>query len=175
MLDVRRLYAMKRALPTSALVVLLCSFATAGQFEPEHWAKAERDIQRLSPRSFVGLPRPITRFLLRHGYTIPQAYEYKGQHNAVRGQFNNDRTSDWAILASRDGSSQILVFWSGSPARVTRLSREPDAGFLQGFGDDIIGYSRVISVTKRKEILLWHREFGGPKPPPIRHLSLIHI
>ena len=169
MLDVRRLFLMKRTAATSVLLILFCCSEAAGQFEPERWAKAERDIPRLSPSSYTGLPRPIARFLLRHGYTIPQAYDYKGQHNVVRGRFNNDRSTDWAILASRDGSSQILVFWSGSPARVTRLRRKPDANFLQSYGGDIIGYSRVISVANRKDILFWHREFGGPKPPPIRH------
>jgi hypothetical protein len=36
-------------------------------------------------------------------------------------------------------------------------------------GDDRIGYSRSISVVGQQYILDHYREYGGPKPPPIRH------
>jgi hypothetical protein len=154
---------------TAVLHLLFVSLSAAGQIDQERWARAEREIRRLSPEISLGLPRPVSGYLRRHGYTIPQAHDRQGSHNVARGRFDGDAAWDWAVLGSRGGSSEILVFWGGSAARVTRLARRADAGYLQTIGYDQIGYSRSISVVGRKYILDHHRAYGGPKPPPIRH------
>ena len=153
----------------AVLLFLFASLGAASPIEPDQWARAEREIRRLKPETLPGLPRSVSRYLRRHGYTIPQLYDGERPHNAVRGHFDADATWDWAVLGSRGGRSEILVFWRGSSARVTRLARQTDFGYLQTVGDDRIGYSRGISVVGRQYILDHHRAYGGPKPPPIRH------
>lgn len=154
---------------TAVLLLLFVSYSAGGQIDQERWWRAEQEIRRFAPHKLLGLPPSVTRYLRRHGYRIPQAYDREGPHNAVRGRFDNNPTWDWAVLGSRGGQSEILVFWAGSAARVTRLARHNDAGYLQTFGADRIGYSRGISVVGRKYILDHYRAYGGPRPPPIRH------
>lgn len=158
---------MQRITKTPVLLLLFVSLSAAGQIDQQRWARAEREI-RLTPQTFLGLPALVSRYLQRNGYTIPQSYERQQPHNAVRGHFDTDAALDWAVLGSRGGSSEILVFWAGSAARVTRLARQTDAGYLQTVGYDRIGYSRNISVVGQKYILDHYRAYGGPKPPPIR-------
>ena len=128
-----------------------------------------RAMLRIAPQAYPGLPRSVSRYLQRHGYSIPQSSASTRPHNALRGRFNDDSRQDWAILASRDGFSTILVFWGGSAARVTKLDRALDSGYLQGLEGDANWYSRRISVVGRAYILERYRRYGGPKPPPIRH------
>ena len=154
---------------TAGLLLWFVSLSAAGQIDQQRWARAEREIRRLAPQTYRGLPRSVSSYLRRHGYAIPQAYGSKAPQNAVRGRFDGDSTRDWAVLGSHGGRSEILVFWGGSTARITRLAQRPDAGYLQTFGDDRIGYSRGISVVGRKFILNHYHAYGGPRPPPIRH------
>ena len=110
----------------------------------------------LPPQAYRGLPRSVSRYVRRHGYTIPQARGIR-QHSVVRGRFDDDGRDDWAVLASRGGQTALLVFWRGSAAKVTRLASHAD------FAD------RSISVVGRQYILEHSRRYGAPKPPPIRH------
>jgi hypothetical protein len=153
----------------TVLLLFLVSLTAAGQIDQARWARAEREIRRLTAQPSLGLPRSVSRYLRRHGYTIPQAYDLQRPHNAVRGHFDGDATWDWAVLGSLGGRSEILVFWGGSVARVTRLARRFDASYLQTVGDDRIGYSRSVSAVGQQYILDHYHEYGGPKPPPIRH------
>jgi len=147
----------------------MATLGIGGQSDQARWVQAEREIRRVAPQTYYGLPRAVSHYLQRHGYTIPQSYDIARQHNAVRGYFDGDAMADWAVLASRQGSSQILVFWGGSAARVTPLAREADSGYLQTVSEDAIGYSRGISVVGREYILEHYGRYGGPKPPAIRH------
>jgi hypothetical protein len=157
---------------TEVLLLSILSVGALAQVETRWLVQAERDIPRVAPWTYRGLPRRIAGYLDRHGYTIPQSYETERQHNAVRGQFDADRTLDWAVLASRGGYSQILVFWGGSVARITELNRRSDANYTGDVGGGQIGYSRLISVVGRQYILERYRRYGGPKPPPIRHEAI---
>lgn len=160
---------MNLAAITVVLAFALSSGTAVAQSDPKLWAQAERDIRRVAPLSYRALPRAVARYLVRRGYTIPQSYDTDGQHNAVRGHFDDDDVPDWAVLASRGGASQILVFWGGCSARVATLNRRPDADFLQGLGEERIGYSRTISVAGRANIIAHYRAYGGRKPPRVRH------
>lgn len=157
---------------TAVLLLLFVSLSAAGQIDQQRWARAEREIRRLTPQTCRGLPRSVSHYLRRHGYTIPQSYDRQELHNVVRGRFDGDAAPDWAVLGSRGGSSEILVFWAGSAARVTRLARRPDFGYLQTVGEERIGYSRSISVVGQQYVLDHFRAYGGPKPLPIRHDAL---
>jgi hypothetical protein len=154
---------------TAVLLLWFVSLSGAGQIDQQRWARAEREIRRLTPQTYRGLPRSVSRYLRRHGYTIPQSYDRQEPHNVVRGRFDGDASLDWAVLGSRGGSSEILIFWAGSATRVTRLARRADFGYLQTVGDNRIGYSRGISVVGQQYILDHYRAYGGPNPPPIRH------
>jgi hypothetical protein len=151
-----------------------CSAVAAQERSPELW-QGEPTIRRLAPRDFPTAPRDVVNDLLHQSYTIPQAFDFAKPHNMVRGDFDGDRLLDWAVLGTRSGFSEILVFWRGSAANVTRIALSKDANYLQstgGAGADEVGYSRRISVVGRREILRYHRYFGGPKPPPITHSGI---
>jgi hypothetical protein len=156
--------------PTAILIFMLAHLGSPGQIAREHSAEAEHEIRRVAPEAYRGLPASVARYLRRHGYTIPQTYDVARQHNAVSGLLDDDTERDWAVLASRDGYSQILVFWGGTVASVTRLEPRADAGYLQTVGTGArIGYSRGIGVVGREYILDHHQAYGGPMPPPILH------
>jgi hypothetical protein len=154
---------------TAVLLLCVVSLSGAGQIDQQRWARAEREIRRLTPQTYRGLPRSVSHYLRRHGYTIPQAYDRQEPHNVVRGRFDGDGLTDWAVLGSRGGSSEILVFWAGSASRVTRLARRANPGYVQTVGPDRLGYSRSISVVGRQYILDHYRAYGGPSPPSILH------
>lgn len=169
-----RLLRMSRL--TAIAVFILASAAGAGAFQgdadlisPKRWKQAEREIRRLAPQTFPVLPKSVMEYLAYHGYTIPQLYDCDEPHNVIRGYFNGDKSVDIAVLGSRRGYSEILVFWNSSTKRVAKLERRLDANFLQTVGDDKIGYSRGIEVVGREYILDHYRAYGGPQPPPIRH------
>lgn len=134
------------------------------------WSAADSATVRLSPTAFPELPASVTRALLARRCTVPQAWDGEQQpHNVIRGEFARRGQSDWAVLCSRDHHSTVLVFWNGSGDSVAVLGSVPDAGFLQGVGDNRIGFSRIIGVVKGDYILDHYREYGGPQPPPIDH------
>jgi hypothetical protein len=154
---------------TALVTLLIASLSPTAQIAPQRWAEAEREIRRLAPAAFRDLPAPVAAYLRQHGYTIPQVYDTPRPHNVVTGRFDADAAPDWAVLASRGGTSRVLVFWGGSAARVTTLAPRRDADYLQTTSEDTIGYSRGISVVGRQYIVEHHRRYGGPALPPIRH------
>jgi hypothetical protein len=153
----------------TAVLLLLAQLVMAELDPPERWAETPEAIHQIAPDEYPGLPSPVVRYLLRHGYRIPQTYDEAKHHNVVRGRFDGDSHSDLAVLGSRDGYSQVLVFWGGSPHRVSALERHPDADYLRSVGGGKVGYSRSISVVGRDYILEHHRRYGVTQPPPIRH------
>lgn len=71
---------------TAVLLLLFVSYSAGGQIDQERWWRAEQEIRRFAPHKLLGLPPSVTRYLRRHGYRIPQAYDREGPHNAVRGR-----------------------------------------------------------------------------------------
>lgn len=148
--------------------------ATAGFRAPvppaDPWSAADFATVRLSPAAFPELPRNIVQALLHRGCTIPQLWgEEQKPHNVIQGEFARPGQTDWAVLCSRDRKSAVLVFWAAAIDAVDEATAVPDLGFLQGVGDDQIGFSRRIGVASREYILDHYREYGGPEPPPIDH------
>jgi hypothetical protein len=110
-------------------------------------------IKRLNPTAFTSLPQNIQSFLSNAGYTIPQSIERQEPHNVISGAFINAGQVDWAVLASRGGNSELLVFPNGSTAPIHKIERDLD--------DPI----RSIQVASPSYIRDHYTAYGGPKPP----------
>jgi len=100
---------------------------------------------------------------------VPQSYGRQTPHNIIRGHFTSANQMDVAALCSRARVSSILVFRGGSSTDVAELASSPDAGFLQGLGPGVIGYSRSLAAADPKYIQDHYVRYGGPKPPPLDH------
>ena len=157
-----------------ALVLIPFAAPIPTQWKPSDldWDRAANKIRRLSPSTFNKLPADMIGELNRRQCTIPQIDGSPQPHNVVKGSFTGKGQIDWAVLCSRGGESSILVFKGQSIKGVLELANGPDKHWLQGVGERRIGYSRMISAANSEAILLYHREFGGPKPPPIDHQGI---
>jgi hypothetical protein len=99
---------------------------------------------RLSPSAFPQLPETVKLALIKAGFTIPQSFADSIPHNVISGEFCKRGQIDWAVLASQNRVSCILIFWGGSDQDTTHLRQFPDENFLQETGDQTIGFSRAI-------------------------------
>lgn len=156
-----------------ALLVAAPLVVPAGANAQDEWDRAAAAVVRLEPARFPDLPGAVRAELERLGCRVPQAFYPEEPHNVIRGNFARAGQEDWAVLCSRDGASEIRVFWGG-PARCPSPIGEPspDRGWLQGIGEGRIGYSRLIRAVDRDFIMSMYAEFGGPKPPPIEHQGI---
>ena len=68
----------------------------------------------LSPNAFSQLPKEIIDYLTKNHYTIPQVYWNRHRNNAIHGQFYRKEQYDWAVIASKNGFSRIIIFKNGS-------------------------------------------------------------
>ena len=123
-----------------------------GQIEREHWDRADSLTVRVSPTEFDELPENIVQYLLDEGYTIPQSWFYSEPHNVLSGSFQKQGQTDWAVLASKERESKILVFWNGSEKNPAEISQLPDRNFLSAIGRDQIGFARAINATGKDHI-----------------------
>ena len=140
----------------------------------QDWERADLETKRLAPAAFSNLPLDIRRDLERRECTIPQPFGTRDPQNVITGAFTRLGDTDWAILCSVRRVSTILIYREGSVQNVDQIARSTDHSFLQVVdydpgGKPIAGYSRALGVADAKHILTHHRDFGGPKPPPIDH------
>ncbi len=156
-----------------AAVVMAMPIAAGSQLpSPDAWREADRATIRLDPETFTELPRPLQIELRRRGCSIPQPFTKGRRQNVIRGSFTRVGQVDWAALCSRDLTSAILVFRNGNPGAVEQLARRPDADFLQGIGENQIGFSRSIGVASAGFIRQHHEWYGGPVPPSLTHAGI---
>ena len=144
--------------------IFFTSMSDAGE-----WDEAEKQIVRLGPTRFSELPRNIFDELKARGCRIPQAYGFDKPHNVIKGEFAAKYQQDWAVLCSKGGSSEILIFWGGPVRCSSGLRKRQDQHWLQVVATGKIGYSRAISTVGSDQILSYYEAFGGPVPPPIKH------
>jgi hypothetical protein len=133
--------------------------------------ESHSDIRYLSPEDFPDLPKNIAEYLRTEGYSIPQSYWPFTPHNVIQGAFARPDQKDWAVLASKDESSSIIVFWNGSIENMAFLATRPDSRYKQYAGKDIgVYFSRVIS-TVDKTIIVRCNELYTPanELPPLDH------
>ena len=153
----------------AVIMLLNCGQVCCMSQALDKWHYAEMAIKRMSPVAFPQLPKAIIKSLQKRGCRIPQADEISKPHNVIRGQFANPKQNDWAILCSRKHNSSILIFWNASTVSVSELAKSPDLSWMQGTGENRIGYSRAIFTADKKDILDHSKSYGGRKPPPINH------
>ena len=155
------------------LAVLLAA-STLAQTPPDlqrALETADRQILRLSPSAFPGLPNNLRTALQSRGCLIPQVPPAKQPHNVIKGECAKPGQTDWAILCSVGGVSSIVIFWNGSEANPAQIAEAKDMDRLQDSGNGW-AYSREISSVDRAYILRHHQAYGGPKPPPIDHKGI---
>ncbi len=155
----------------AAGLAVRCLAQARGELEKK-FHEAEQHIVRLRPADFAELPSNLVRELERRRCTIPQEAYTGLRSNVIRGELERRGQTDWAILCSVKGSSSILVFWKMSENNPAEIARAEDRNFLQGMGDDKIGFSRRISAVGKVFIMQNYCEFGGPIPPPIHHQGI---
>jgi hypothetical protein len=137
--------------------MLLILVPDLSQAQLTEWDVADANVVRYSPDSFPDLPAAIRKYLKSEGYTIPQSFLNIGKHNVISGNFRSKDKTDWAVLASKNRESAILIFWDGSFRKVSVIAKEPDKSYLQEIGDKVITYARYIEVINREETLEYVR------------------
>jgi hypothetical protein len=65
-----------------------------------------------------------------------------------------------------------LIFWNSSTKSVAEIARAEDKGFLQGIGDEKIGFSRGIFAVEKDYIFKHYLDYGGRKPPKSNHQGI---
>jgi len=139
----------------------------------DKWQAGGDLLVRLKPAVFSQLPKSVISYLQKRGCTIPQVFGETKPHNVIRGQFAKPNQFDWAVLCSRNRVSSILVFWNGSTKSVAEIARENDEVYSQTMNDGReVGFDRLIGVVGKDYILEHYREYGGRKPPPIKHQGI---
>jgi hypothetical protein len=135
----------------------------------DHWDTLKKGIKRLPPSAFPELPPNIARWLEANGYTIPQSYYPKKRNNLIRGHFKQSGQTDWAVLASRDSHSSIIIFWNGSEKDTTSFGDDSDNNYLYSLTDSTEGFSRYIQTATKGYILRECSMYWEEKLPPIIH------
>ncbi len=157
---------------TLATVLILVSALVVDAVRADKWSEAEKQIVRLDPIMFNELPSEIVEELKAQKCTVPQTFGNSKPHNVISGSFAEKNQKDWAVLCSRDGVSTIKIFWGGAVRCPSEIAESKDHGWLQGIGNNKIGYSRAIGPARKKAILEYHKAYGGPTPPPISHQGI---
>lgn len=159
-------------LPTLILIVFVLTFARQANAQ-DRWRTADEATLRLKPAAFSRLPKNIVSSLQKRNCTVPQTFGNPAPHNVIRGQFARRGQFDWAILCSRNRVSSILIFWNGSTRSVAEIARAADKDYLQTIDENAnIGFSRAIDVVGRSHIFAHYEEYGGRRPPPIKHQGI---
>jgi len=101
---------------------------------------------RLEPSAYTQVPASVRSGLQRLGCTVPQSFMAKSPENVIHGSFTARGAREWAVLCSVNGSSEILIFRSGSTAPIARIAKKADATFVQAVSPGRTGYSRLIAA-----------------------------
>jgi len=115
--------------------------------------------------AFTSLPAAFQAELNDRGCTLPQS---DSSNNWIQGNFGAANQEDWAVLCSRRGNSQIVVYWGG-PAQCPReLPLAPDDDYTVFYGSRVV-FTRSIHTRNR---------FGvrgpGTRPPGEGAQALAH-
>ena len=155
-----------------ATLFILLSALVVAVVRADMWSEAEKEIVRLEPMVFNKLPSKLVEELKAQKCTVPQTYGGGKPHNVISGSFAKENQKDWAVLCSRDGISVIIIFWGGAARCPSEIAGSLDKNWLQGIGNNKIGFSRAIGPASKEAILKHHKEYGGPTPPPTPHQGI---
>jgi hypothetical protein len=143
-------------------ITIIPTFAQLPEDLKRRVDEAEKGIVRLPPKAFPELPGNVVRELQRRGCTIPQPYTDR-RANVIQGEFAKPGQTDWAVLCSTKGYTNLLVFWNDSATNPVELAKNPNnPGRIDLF----------IRPVDRKFIMDHYRAYGGAKPPPIDHQGI---
>jgi len=125
----------------------------------------------LLPEQLPQLPKAVRAYLTANQYLIPQVGKdipNGATGNVIRGQFYQKGSDDWAVLASKNGVSGILVFREGK-GKPDELAAFPDLDYMTYPRNDNLTetprFSREIAPVEGEVIIGYYRAFGGPEPP----------
>jgi hypothetical protein len=130
-----------------------------------HAARQLPSIERLGPDDVPGLGVNVRAQLKRLRCTIPQTPSTARPHNVIRGHFLSARTSEWAVLCSRDATSTVLVIDDAGKVLAT-LARGDDVNYMQADGHGGFVYSRAIAAVKPDRVRAALQRHGDAGEPP---------
>ncbi len=136
----------------------------------------------LPPSSFTELPAAVLKDLEKRRCLIPQTYEARAPENVIHGAFREKGSSDWAVLCSQDGSTTLLVYWSGSASKPAELAAQTDTDTADPHDEtNLLGYARGIDPASPAGIteVIANKPYGpfdhdGIKDAHIEKISVIH-
>jgi hypothetical protein len=138
--------------PAPAPAVLPVPTGTPTESPEVRRKAAEAAILRLPASSVARLPAPIREYMDVRRLRIPQGFT----DNVISGEFARRGQTDWAVLASREHVSSILVFWQGrTDIEPDTLLTDPDfraAGYYRGHP----AYFRTLRTETRAAIMKWY-------------------
>jgi hypothetical protein len=107
----------------------------------------------IQPSALEGVPESIRNELESAGCLIPTLQW--GRQNVVRGSFAAPGQEDWAVLCSRDGVSEIRLFWGGEARCPQPVAPSPDRQWLQDRGDSTAVLGRTVGRYTPDEVDRW--------------------
>jgi len=115
------------AMKTAFVVSLFCilPLLPGTQAVDQHSPQRTYPVLRLQPAAFPELPKNLVSELENRGCTIPQPYTDR-RANVIWGEFVKPGQTDWAVLCSTKGYTNLLVFWNGSATNSVELAKNPD-------------------------------------------------
>jgi len=132
-------------------------------FTDEDFMGAATRVKRLPPSAFPDLPAPAREWLEKEGYKIPQSWHTEESHNAFWGDFFKAGTKDWAVLASRNLESRIIVFIRGVEPDTVPNTLEKDIDYLRRYGE-YIEYGRIIEMIDSSYITEYYAKMENAIP-----------
>lgn len=135
----------------------------------------------LPPASFPSTPAPVLADLEKRHCMIPQSYEARGPENVIHGAFREKGSTDWAVLCSKNGTSTLLVYWSGM-GKPAEIAAQADTDTADPHDTtNILGYARGLDTASPGRIneTLVNRRHGpfdhdGIQDEHIEKTSVIH-
>lgn len=139
------------------------------------YTEEAKNILRLKADSFDDLPREIKDYLNHNSYLIPQIFDSKIPVGVINGEFISKGVKDWAILASRNLKSKIIVFHYGktNQKNIFEFGEYEDKTFLQGLDINRIVYSRCISTFPFKYFRTSDEWDDDQKPLIVDHDGIV--
>lgn len=161
-----------------AAALSLCGAARSGQqfvargTVPIGGREIPYEVEHLPPASYPQLPMQVADELNQSGCLIPQTYAAHRPENVIEGSFEQEGSSDWAVLCSAAGEVKLLVFFGNDPAHPVTLASAEETQRLQAYpGGQELGFNWGIDPVSPKAIHdlqlgLW------PRPKRLDHDAL---
>ena len=110
-------------------------------------------IRRLPVESFPDLPEAVSTALNGRGCLIPQTYQAHRPENVIHASFDRPGSSDWAVLCSAHGTTELLVFFERIPGKAMMVASAPELERIQRHGSTKIwGFDWGIDPVSPKNV-----------------------